>query len=241
MSADFKRVSVRKSASALPTLAPPRQRWLEITLFAACLITVPLLVAVIGLGLYRSEAALAEAKQAQHRAKKWSEAYRDVLEQERHNAQTLTRDLAAARQEIGILTATARTAAREAIQQAERAAAYQESLARQRARLQELAQQLAARRDAAPDNPEAGRLMARASRLLDQGNIGVARVVLERAAEMGSASALFALAETYDPAMLSAWRTFGTQGDVRKARELYAKAFAGGVREAKERLNGSRQ
>jgi hypothetical protein len=83
--------------------------------------------------------------------------------------------------------------------------------------------------------------MARASLLLDQGNIGVARIVLERAAEMGSASALFALAETYDPAMLAAWRTFGTQGDVGKARELYAKAFAGGIREAKDRLNASRQ
>jgi multidrug efflux pump subunit AcrA (membrane-fusion protein) len=92
----------------------------------------------------------------------------------------------------------------------------------------------------APGNPEPARLMARASLLLGQGNIGVARVVLERAAEMGSAPALFALAETYDPAVLSAWGTFGTQGDVGKARELYAKAFVGGVREAKDRLNASR-
>jgi hypothetical protein len=88
-------------------------------------------------------------------------------------------------------------------------------------------------------NPEATRLMARASLLLDQGNIGVARIVLERAAETGSASALFALAETYDPAILSAWGAFGTQGDVGKARELYAKAFAGGIREARDRLNAS--
>jgi curved DNA-binding protein CbpA len=50
----------------------------------------------------------------------------------------------------------------------------------------------------APGSPEAARLMARASLLLDQGNISVARAVLERAAEMGSAPALFALAETYD-------------------------------------------
>ncbi len=92
----------------------------------------------------------------------------------------------------------------------------------------------------APSNSEATRLMARASLLLNQGNIGVARIVLERAAETGSPSALFALAETYDPAMLSAWGTFGTQGDVGKARELYAKAFAGGIREARDRLNASR-
>jgi hypothetical protein len=93
----------------------------------------------------------------------------------------------------------------------------------------------------ATDDPEPARLMARASLLLDQGNIGVARIVLERAAETGNAPALFALAETYDPVVLSAWGTVGTQGDVGKARELYAKAFAGGIREARDRLNASRQ
>jgi curved DNA-binding protein CbpA len=90
-------------------------------------------------------------------------------------------------------------------------------------------------RPQAPSNPEAARLMARGRVLLDQGNIAVARNVLERAAEMGSAPALFALAETYDPAMLSAWGTLGTQGDVGKAQELYAKAFASGVRPGKDR------
>jgi hypothetical protein len=98
---------------------------------------------------------------------------------------------------------------------------------------------------AAPDAPgnssEAVRLMARASLLRDQGNIGAARIVLERAAETGSASALFALAETYDPLSLSAWGTFGTRGDVAKAQELYANALAGGVQEARDRLNALRQ
>jgi curved DNA-binding protein CbpA len=84
---------------------------------------------------------------------------------------------------------------------------------------------------------EAARLMARARALLSQRNIAAARSVLERAAEIGSAPALLALAETYDPAMLSAWGTVGTQGDVGKAQELYAKAFASGVRDAKHRLN----
>ena len=82
--------------------------------------------------------------------------------------------------------------------------------------------------------------MARASLLRDQGNIGAARIVLERAAETGSASALFALAETYDPLSLSAWGTFGTRGDVAKAQELYASALAGGVQEARDRLNALR-
>jgi TPR repeat protein len=91
----------------------------------------------------------------------------------------------------------------------------------------------------APGNLEAARLTARARQLLDQGNISAARLLLERAAETGSAPALFALAETYDPAVLSA-RTSGTQGDVVKAQELYAKALAGGVQEAKDRLNALR-
>jgi hypothetical protein len=93
----------------------------------------------------------------------------------------------------------------------------------------------------APGNAEAARLMARASLLRDQGNIGAARIVLERAAETGNASALFALAETYDPLSLSAWGTFGTQGDAAKAQELYARALAGGVHEAGDRLNALRQ
>jgi len=91
------------------------------------------------------------------------------------------------------------------------------------------------------DKAEAARLIARASALLGQGNIGAARIVLERAAETGNASALFALAETYDPLSLSAWGTFGTQGDAAKAQELYAKALAGGVHEAGDRLNALRQ
>jgi hypothetical protein len=92
----------------------------------------------------------------------------------------------------------------------------------------------------AQGSPEAARLLARASALLGQGNIGAARVVLERAAETGSAQAIFMLAETYDPLVLSTWRTFGTRGDATKARELYAKAHAGGIQEAKDRFDALR-
>ena len=89
-------------------------------------------------------------------------------------------------------------------------------------------------------DPEAARLTARASILLAQGNIGAARLVLERAAEMGSAKASFALAETYDPRMLSSWGAYGTRGDAAKAREFYAKATVGGISEAKDRFNALR-
>jgi hypothetical protein len=48
------------------------------------------------------------------------------------------------------------------------------------------------------------------------------------------------LAETYDPVILSAWGTYGTRGEASKAREFYTKADAGGIREAKDRLNALR-
>jgi succinoglycan biosynthesis transport protein ExoP len=85
-------------------------------------------------------------------------------------------------------------------------------------------------------DPELQHLMSRASLLLKQGDVGAARIVLERAVEMGSALALFVLAQTFDPFVLSNWGTLGTQGDVEKARVLYGNAFAGGVQEAKDRL-----
>jgi hypothetical protein len=58
---------------------------------------------------------------------------------------------------------------------------------------------------------------------------------------MGSAEASFALAETYDPRILSSWGTYGTRGDLSKARELYAKALAGGIQQAKDRFDALRQ
>jgi len=82
---------------------------------------------------------------------------------------------------------------------------------------------------------EAAELLARAKALLGQGNIGAARGVLERASEKGSAQAIFALAETYEPNVLATWRTHGTRGDVTKARDLYARAFDGGIKAAKDR------
>lgn len=98
----------------------------------------------------------------------------------------------------------------------------------------------AVRQLAAPDTkgrPEAARLIARASALLGQGDIGAARIVLERASDTGSARASFMLAETYDPAVLAAWGTYGTRSEVTKARDLYARAHAGGIQEARNRLN----
>jgi hypothetical protein len=98
----------------------------------------------------------------------------------------------------------------------------------------------AERQPVAPDTkgrPEAARLIARASALLGQGDIGAARIVLERASDTGSARASFMLAETYDPAVLAAWGSYGARSELTKARDFYARAHAGGIQEARNRLN----
>jgi TPR repeat protein len=84
-------------------------------------------------------------------------------------------------------------------------------------------------------------LRARASVLLGQSDIGAARLLLERAADKGSAQASFELAETYDPLILPRWGAYGIRGDATKARDLYAKAQAGGIKEAKERSDALRR
>jgi hypothetical protein len=93
-----------------------------------------------------------------------------------------------------------------------------------------------------PENAaEVARLVARASVLLGQGDIGSARIVLARAAETGNAQASFALAETYDPLVLRKWGAYGTLGDAAKARDLYTRAQAGGIKEARERFDALRR
>jgi len=93
----------------------------------------------------------------------------------------------------------------------------------------------------AANNSDTARLLARATLFLNQGNVITARRFLELAAEKGSAPATFALAETYDPAVLATWGTIGIQGDPAKARDLYQKALAGGVQEATDRLKSLRR
>ena len=85
---------------------------------------------------------------------------------------------------------------------------------------------------------EAERALKRAEGLLEQGDISAARLFLERAAEGGSARALFRLAETYDPRALQSWGARGIRGSAEKARELYRQAQSRGDTEAASRLAG---
>ena len=90
---------------------------------------------------------------------------------------------------------------------------------------------------AAPRSPmDEQRLLARATELLRQADISGARPLLEHALEHGSARAAFMLAETYDARVLQSWRARGISGDLTKARELYERAQAGGIEDAKERI-----
>jgi hypothetical protein len=80
------------------------------------------------------------------------------------------------------------------------------------------------------------RLLARASALLRLADISGARPLLEHALEHGSARAAFMLAETYDTRVLQSWRARGISGDPAMARKLYEQAQAGGIEDAKERI-----
>jgi hypothetical protein len=83
--------------------------------------------------------------------------------------------------------------------------------------------------------------LTRASALVREGDITGARLLLEHALERGSAAeAAFALAATYDPHRLAAWRTLGVRADPIKAQQLYARALEGGVVKAKGRLEALR-
>jgi hypothetical protein len=80
-------------------------------------------------------------------------------------------------------------------------------------------------------------LADKAAQALKAGDIGGARMVLERAAAAGDATAVFALGETYDPNVLTKMRVRGLEGDVAQAKELYLKASEQGVARARERLD----
>jgi hypothetical protein len=85
------------------------------------------------------------------------------------------------------------------------------------------------------------RLTARGELLLDTGDIGAARIVLERAAEAGSAIAALRLGETYDPVYLRRAGTQSDAGDEAQALRWYERAERLGSSGAAERLGDLRK
>ena len=181
---------------------------------------------------------------------------RKALRQQSDRASQLEQDLAAARREAATQTATAAKTG-DRLKQGIESSAWQlrQSLRPEQAAARPERDPPLTRRKENARTPavavvdESSRqreaeataaLVARANVLLDRGDVSSARIVLERAAEAGNAEASFRLAETYDPSILSKWGTYGTRGDATKALDLYARARAGGIKEAKERLDALR-
>jgi hypothetical protein len=168
-----------------------------------------------------------EVARTRQTAERDSASLRSSLQQERARAEQLERDLALAKQ----VAPTVGSIAREKPTENAKSVADRSLAA-------------AVRSDVQPNSKKAAvaaALLARASALLGQGDIGAARIVLERAVEMGSVQASFSLAETYDPLILAKWGTLGTRGDAVRAQDLYAKADAAGIKEAKARIEALRR
>jgi TPR repeat protein len=89
----------------------------------------------------------------------------------------------------------------------------------------------------ADDASEIAAKMKIGAELMANGDVTAARMMFERAAEAGEAAAAFALAETYDPAVLRRLRLRGgIAPDVALARRWYEKARDLGSIAAPERI-----
>ena len=86
------------------------------------------------------------------------------------------------------------------------------------------------------DPQEIASLLNRGHELIGSGDLGAARLVLQRAAEAGDARAALALAGTYDPSVLETLPIHGFVPNVALARHWYEKAQEFGSPDAPQRL-----
>ena len=82
-------------------------------------------------------------------------------------------------------------------------------------------------------------MATKAAEAIHTGDIAGARLVLEHAVAAGDTTAIYALAETYDPRVLAQLHVRGMTGDPDKARALYKQALAKGVTQAQAKLAAS--
>jgi hypothetical protein len=80
-------------------------------------------------------------------------------------------------------------------------------------------------------------LMKQGEQFANQGDLATARILFQRAAEGGDATAATALAATYDPTVLAKLDVVGIRADLEKARFWYQKAVSLGSSDAKRRLD----
>jgi hypothetical protein len=80
-------------------------------------------------------------------------------------------------------------------------------------------------------------LIERSQEFISEGDVGAARILLQRAAEAGDAHATLTLGGTYDPVILAMLQVHGVAADVSMARDWYKRASEFGSREAEQRLN----
>jgi hypothetical protein len=87
-------------------------------------------------------------------------------------------------------------------------------------------------------DPEEIKLLTRqGEQFAAAGDLVTARILLQRAAEAGDATAAIALGATYDPNVLAKLGVVGMNADVEKARSWYRKAESFGSPDASQRLN----
>jgi hypothetical protein len=80
-------------------------------------------------------------------------------------------------------------------------------------------------------------LIGRSEKLLSEGQVGAARLLLLPAVEAHDARAALALGSTYDPIMLAIFQAHGVAADVSAALDWYKKASEFGSQKAQQRLN----
>jgi hypothetical protein len=80
-------------------------------------------------------------------------------------------------------------------------------------------------------------LIKQGEQFVANGDFVTARLMFQRAAQAGDATAAMALAATYDPLILAKLGAVGVGGDVEKARSWYQKAESLGAPEATHRLS----
>jgi TPR repeat protein len=87
------------------------------------------------------------------------------------------------------------------------------------------------------DPDEIKLLMKQGEQFAEVGDLVTARLLFQRAAEAGDATAATALGATYDPILLTKLGAVGISADVEKARFWYEKAASLGSSDARRRLD----